>query len=150
VVHILKKYYLAGIVIWITSLPLALCQDSEDYLTGFSVEGPFVGVVLIGALLLLLWLIKKYLIKLLLASIVAVTLGGVGYLISSMFLQELAVPLAVGFFILGLVVSLKMPKAKGTSVVRTSLGGSDDEDWSFDDEEDEDYEFDDEEWDWDD
>ncbi|MBO8174219.1 MAG: hypothetical protein H0Z18_03050 [Thermococcus sp.] len=119
-------------------MPLMLCQEGEDYLTGLSIGGPFIGAVLIAALLLLLWLTRKYLVKAILASIVAVTLGGVGYLIGSMFIQGFEVPLALGFFILGLLVSLKMPKAKDRSVVRTSIGSSEDESGFFDNDE----------WDW--
>jgi len=109
VVHVLKKQ-LVAVAVWTTSLPLAVCQERERYLTGFRVEGPFIGALIVGTLLLLLWLIRKYLVRLILTSIVAMTLGGVGYLIGSMFVHKLAVPLALGFFILGIAVSLKMPK----------------------------------------
>lgn len=123
---------------WVLTLPLVLCQEGGDYLTDLSIGGPFIGAVLIAALLLLLWLTRKYLVKFILVSIVAVTLGGAGYLIGSMFIQGLEVPLGMGFFILGLLVSLKMPKAKSRSAVRTSLGSNEDESGFFDNDE----------WDW--
>lgn len=112
---------------WLISLPLVLCQESKDYLTGLSASGPFIGVAVIIALFLLLWVLRKFLLKLILVSIVAVTFGGIGLLLGSFFLPAFQIPLGGAFLIFGLWVSLKLLKAqKGEVVVtRSSLGGRD-------------------------
>ncbi len=132
----MKKYVIvAGL--FIGSLPGALCQEDDGYLTGFHVSGPLIGVAIILGLILLLWLILKFMLKLIVVGITSLTFGGVGYLIGTMFLPSLAIYIGGAFFILGLWLSLKLLRAQGgkIAVVKTSSEHDDsffNDDWGDD------------------
>ncbi len=134
----MKKYVIvAGL--FIGSLPGALCQEDE-YLTGFHVSGPLIGVAIILGLILLLWLILKFMLKLIVVGITSLTFGGVGYLIGTMFLPSLAIYIGGAFFILGLWLSFKLLRAQGgkIAVVKTSSEHDDsffNDDWGDDEDE---------------
>jgi len=119
---------------FLATLPLI---KGEDYLTGFSVSAPLLGAGVFFALLLLLWLLRKVLLKIIVVSVVTLTFGGVGYLVGLMFLPDVAVFLGAVFLVLGLWISLKMLKMQGGNIVfvRSSLGSRDDESGFFDNDE---------------
>ncbi len=125
------KKYLIAMGFFISTLPGALCQERGDYLTGFHVTGSLVGLLLLLGFLILLWILRKIII----VGVTALILGGVGYLIGSMFLPEFAAYLSVSFFFLGLWISLKMLKKQegNIAVVRSSM--DEDDEWEWDDEE---------------
>ncbi|WP_324735411.1 hypothetical protein VFC49_09780 [Thermococcus sp. SY098] len=132
--------YLMVAGLFMSSLPSALCQEDDRYLTGFHVSGPLIGVAIILGLILLLWLILKLMLKLIVVGITSLTFGGVGYLIGTMFLPNLAIYIGGAFFILGLWLSLKLLRAQGgkIAVVKTSSEHEDsffNDDWGEEDEE---------------
>ena len=135
----MKRYVIvAGL--FIGSLPGTLCQEDDGYLTGFHVSGPLIGAAIILGLILLLWLILKFMLKLIVVGITSLTFGGVGYLVGTMFLPSLAIYIGGAFFILGLWLSLKLLRAQGgkIAVVKTSSEHDDsffNDEWEDDEDE---------------
>lgn len=108
--------------------PFLLAVEGQEFLTGFHVEGPLAGLIIILIALLLLWIFKKVL------KLVVVLIGAVvGYFVGEAVEPSLSLVFAAGFAIVGIwaMSGDKSKKKKQRSILKDADDWDDD---SWDDE----------------